>query len=199
MIKLCVKLPLSIAIAVSGGADSMAGLDFLRRSNRQILVLFYHHGGEDEDIACQVVVTYCDKYHIPYQIGRGSEVIPKGVSQEMFWRDSRYAWFAQATDLPVITCHHLDDVMETWVMSSMKGEGRLIPVTRDQYIRPFLTTDGSELKSWCQRKGVPYAEDPSNAKCDHDRNFVRNVMMSNVMTLNPGFRKTILKKVLETL
>ena len=43
MIKLQGKLPRKIYVACSGGIDSMAALDFLKR-NHDVFVLYFNHG-----------------------------------------------------------------------------------------------------------------------------------------------------------
>ena len=41
----------------------------------------------------------------------------KGESQEEYWRNERYAFFEKFKSSPIVTCHHLGDAVETWVMS----------------------------------------------------------------------------------
>ncbi len=55
MFKLNHKIPKDIAIAVSGGADSMAAVDFLRK-NRNLTVLHYNHGTGDFADAAECLV-----------------------------------------------------------------------------------------------------------------------------------------------
>ena len=73
--------------------------------------------------------------------------MPAGVSKEAWWRDQRYKFFNEATTRPIITAHHLDDVVENWIFTSMNGNPFLIPHQRDQFIRPFLTTEKNDLRS----------------------------------------------------
>ena len=93
----------------------------------------------------------------------------------------------------------LEDVVENWIFTSMNGNPFLIPHARDQFIRPFLTTEKSALTLWCVRKGVPTIDDPSNDDTKYRRNYIRHKMMPHVLTINPGIRKTIKKKILDSL
>ena len=195
MISIHQKIPNSVAIAVSGGIDSMAVLDFLRRS-REVVALHYNHATEYAPKAESLVREYCEKHSIPLIVGYLREEMPSGVSKEMWWREHRYSFFKEATDKTIITAHHLEDVVEGWVFSSMHGNPFLIPSQRDNFVRPFLTTEKNDFISWCENKGVPFIEDPSNKDTKYMRNYIRNVMMENVLHINPGIKKTIKKKIL---
>tara|TARA_Y100000592_G_scaffold73524_1_gene114538 strand:- start:259 stop:879 length:621 start_codon:yes stop_codon:yes gene_type:complete len=197
MIKILGEVPKDICIAVSGGIDSMAALDFLRRT-RNITVLHYNHGtGEYADNAMNLVKEYCENFSIDYAIAENTETMPKGVSAEAWWREKRYSWFESETDYPIVTAHHLDDVVENWIFTSLNGNPFLIPSKRGQYIRPFLSTSKKDLVDWCVRKNVPYLSDPSNEDTKYRRNYIRHTMMPHVESINPGIQKVIRKKVLE--
>ena len=189
-----VQVPRQVAIAVSGGIDSMAVLDFLRRS-REVVVLHYNHGTPYAPKAEALVRAYCMEHKLTIAIGRCEEEMPAGVSKEAWWRDQRYKFFNEATTRPIITAHHLDDQVENWIFTSMNGNPFLIPQSRDQFRRPFLSTPKKAFTNWCDRKGVPFITDPSNRDNRYRRNYIRNVMMPHVEEINPGIRKTIMKKV----
>ncbi len=186
-------------VAVSGGKDSMAVLSFLRSNpRRDITALHYNHGTPFADRAQELVEQYCREYRIPLCIGRRSAAMPVGVSREAFWRESRYSFFEDVCgSRPVITCHHLDDVVETWIFTSLHGQGRLIPALRDVYVRPFLETRSQDLADWCERKSVPFIEDPSNTDTAYMRNYIRHILMPHALRVNPGLPKTLRKKVQE--
>jgi tRNA(Ile)-lysidine synthase len=197
MIKLIGNVPDKIAIAVSGGPDSMAALDFLARSKREICVLYFNHGTEHAKDAEHLVSDYCGIRNIPYAIGDISRYKYNDESQEEYWRNERYAFFSNYYDYKVITCHHLDDAVETWIFTSLHGNPMLIPYKRDNFIRPFLTTRKDDLISWCERSDVPYIIDPSNNDTAYMRNFIRHTLLPNALTVNPGLHKVVKKKVLE--
>lgn len=202
MIRIIGNIPKKVAIAVSGGIDSMAVLDFLRRS-RDVTVLHYNHGtGEYSDKATSLVREYCMHFNLKYLEGSNKEEIPKGMSAEAWWREKRYAWFESCmipADMPIITAHHLGDVVENWIFTSLNGNPFLIPYKRDQYLRPFLTTRKKEFESWAARKNVPFVQDPSNSNVQYRRNYIRHILMPQALEINPGIHKTIKKKVLEAL
>ena len=198
MIHITGKIPRQVAIAVSGGIDSMASLDFLRRAHK-VLVLHYNHGTPYAPKAEALVRDYCAEHNLDLIVGKCEEEMPSGVSAEAWWRDCRYKFFTEATDLPIVTAHHLDDVVENWVFTSMHGNPFLIPHKRDQFIRPFLTTQKTDFTLWCVRAGVPTIDDPSNDDTKYRRNYIRHTMMPHVLAINPGIKKTIRKKILDSL
>ena len=196
MIRMSMKLPDKIAVAVSGGTDSMAALDFLARSNKEILVLHFNHGTPHAQGAETIVSDYCDLRNISYVIGDLKEAVPAGVSKEDFWRKARYDFFEmESGDLPVITCHHLDDAVETWLFTALHGEARLIPSQRGRYLRPFLETRKAVFEDWCARKDVPYIIDPSNFDTSFMRNYIRHEIVPKALMVNPGLPKVLRKKI----
>lgn len=196
MIRLSIKLPDKLAIAVSGGPDSMAALDFLSRSNKEILVLHFNHRTRHAQSAENVVSDYCGSKSIPHVIGDLKEAVPSGTSKEDFWRKARYDFFErEAGDLPVVTCHHLDDVVETWLFTAFHGEARLIPSQRGRYLRPFLGTRKAVFEGWCDRKDVPYIIDPSNFDTSFMRNYIRHEIVPKALMVNPGLPKVLRKKI----
>jgi len=196
VIKSNVKIPDQVAIAVSGGPDSMAILDFLRRGPKEIQVLHFNHGTDHSFEAEEIVRDYCDRWKIDLKVGNLTEKVTKGSSLEEFWRKNRYNFFERSTKRPVITCHHLDDVVENWVFTSLNGNPMMIPSKRGKYIRPFLVTTKKDLLSWCDRKNVPYIIDPSNSDTSFMRNLIRHELIPVALKVNPGLSKVIRKKVL---
>jgi len=197
MINLLGSVPNNICIAISGGPDSMAALHFLRNGGkRNVLALHFNHGTDHAADAEALVTSYCDNNNIPLVIGDLNKEMPRGESKENFWRENRYSFFERESGgCPVITCHHLDDVVETWVFTSLHGNPMLIPHKRDNYIRPFLTTGKQDLLNWCHRKHVPYVTDPSNQDTSYIRNYIRHILLPNALYVNPGLSKVVKKKI----
>ena len=146
MIHITGKIPKRVAIAVSGGIDSMAVLDFLRRKH-DILVLHYNHGTPYAPKAEALVREYCERHSLDLMVGTCQKEMPAGVSHEAWWRDQRYEFFKWATDLPIITAHHLDDQVETYLFTALNGKPFLIPHKREQFIREPCKCDKQILET----------------------------------------------------
>jgi len=195
MIHILGKIPSKVGVAVSGGVDSMALLNFLQRRNRDITVLHYNHGTLFGEAGETVVRDYCSMHGLPLLYGKNTVKAPKGASMEAFWRDQRYSFFGEF-NMPIITCHHLNDAVETWIFTSFHGKPSLIPYRRDNFLRPFLLNKKSSIIDWAKKNNVPYVNDPSNLDTKYCRNFIRHELMPMAKKVNPGIEKTIKKKYL---
>ena len=199
MIKLQGKLPRKIYVACSGGVDSMVAVDFLSRKH-DVFVLYFNHGTEHGHRAMQFVEKYCNEKDIPWLTNIPDDNREKTTreSQEEYWRNIRYDWLERCTERDIITGHHLDDCVETWVWSSMHGTGKIIPYSRNnRFFRPFRLNRKRDLELWASLNNVPHIEDDSNKDTCYTRNYIRHDMMSSVLKVNPGIHKTIAKKVRE--
>ena len=193
MIKLLVPLPKKITIACSGGVDSMAVVDFLKRKH-DVTIAYFHHGTEHGEEALSFVANYCADNDLPMMFGKCRSERSNEESQEEYWRRERYDFLKDCG--PVITCHHLDDCVETYIWSALHGTPKVIPMIRNNVLRPFLTTRKDEFKSWCLRHEVSWIEDKSNQDTKYMRNYVRNVLMPQALHVNPGLH-TLVKKIVE--
>ena len=193
MITLQGKLPRQLYIACSGGVDSLAALHFLSR-NHSVTALHVNHAEGNADSAENLVTTYCEANAIPLISKRVNIARPASCSLEEFWRNERYELF-HSMKQPVVTAHTLDDCIETWVWSSLHGTGKIIPYANRNVIRPFRLTPKQEFVSWATKHNLVWVEDSSNADLSLARNYIRQVMMPQVLFINPGISTTIKKKV----
>lgn len=193
MIKVQNKLPYYLHVAVSGGVDSMAALNFLSRKHHTN-ILFFDHGTETSKQAYKFVAHYVGENKLGIVYGKPSYSKDKSESWEEYWRNERYRFF-HSVEAPVVTAHHLDDCVETWIWSCMHGKGKIIPYSNRNVVRPFRLTRKRDLELWCNLNNVPYIEDETNKDTRYTRNFIRHEMMQNVLRVNPGIHKTVMKKV----
>ena len=201
MIKLLGKLPRKIYLAVSGGVDSMAAYNFLK-NNHEVTPIFFNHGTKDSEHAEEIVRLFMPKTLI---VGNVKGKIEKGQSLEEYWRNERSAFFAGIRyahisqylgEIPtIVTVHHLDDVVETWVFSSLHGQPKLIEHYNGLVTRPFLLTRKEELENWAEKKKVVYIEDLSNNDTSRMRNYIRHEMMPHILKVNPGIHKLLANKI----
>ena len=200
MINLLGKVPNKIAIAVSGGPDSMAMLSFLMNSNRNLVVAHFNHGTAHGEAAEIFITEFCLKNDISFVCGQIQRTRSPDESPEEYWRNERYDFFKRSLPkgLPVITCHHLDDVIENYIFTAFHGAPKLIPYKRDEFIRPLLLTRKSQLIDYCDNKGVNYVTDPSNSENVHMRSYIRWNIVPRALRVNPGLHKTVKKLILES-
>jgi len=196
MIKLIGKVPSDIYVACSGGADSMAALDFLSNSKRKITVIHFDHGTEYGSIARKVVRSYCESSKIDMVVHEIKGSPGKNESLEAWWRDQRYE-VLNSLDKTVVTGHNLNDVAEWWIFTSLRGNPRLMPQSTLNVIKPFLLTEKKSLELWCDRNDIQYAIDPSNFGNRFSRSKIRQKIMPEALSINPGFLTVMSKKIKE--
>lgn len=197
MIRIIGKIPPKVTVACSGGVDSMVFTHFLQQGRRQVELAYFNHdtkhGKDAEDFMKQFASNNSLKLHI----GRVKGAKGKR-SVEEFWRDERYSFFSTLESEFLITCHHLDDCVETWIMSCLHGTGKIIPYQRSGNVhRPFLMTEKVSIKRYANKHKLSWVEDPSNLGSHYMRNYVRKHIVPHALKVNPGLRKVLRKKLLQ--
>lgn len=183
-----------VAIAVSGGGDSMALLTLAhewarqRGTPRKIIALTVDHGLRDESAAEAVFVeAQCAALGIPHQLLNWHRTHERGnLSAEA--RAGRYALMAEAAKKvgaqALLTGHTRDDQAETVLMRLARGSGvdglSGIPAKSELHgisvHRPLLGTEREALREHLRAQDVGWCEDPSNADQSFDRVKVRTLM-----------------------
>ena len=197
MLNLLFPLPKELIVAFSGGVDSTAIVDFLSNKHK-VTCAFFHHGTENSDHAYEFVAKFCTERELPLLVGFIKNNKPKELSTEEHWRNERYDFLNSFGDGlgPIVTGHHLDDCVETYIWSALHGKPKVIPTTRNNVIRPFLTTPKNEFIDWCERKDIGWCNDNSNNDERYTRNYVRKHLVPHALHVNPGLRTTV-KKIVE--
>lgn len=196
MIRILKKIPRKVTVACSGGIDSMAFVNFLLEGKREVELAYFNHDTIHGKEAEFFVENYARNKNLKLHIGRVKGTRGKRSIEE-FWRDERYSFFNNLKSDFLITCHHLDDVVETWIMSSLHGQSKLIPYKREPNIyRPFLMTEKSSIKKYAKSRNLKWVDDPGNSHQFYTRNYIRHKIMPHALHVNPGIRKTIRKKLI---
>lgn len=195
-----------IWVAVSGGADSMVLLHVLRTFGHPCHVAHVDHGlrGSESDADRVFVEDYCAQHDIPCTIRRidlKGRTGP-GRSMQMVAREARYEWFNELVatgPARMALAHHLDDAVETLLMSLMRGIGgsglALIPGTNGPFHRPLIHERKDAILEFAVRHGVPYREDASNTDPTYLRNRVRHELLPLMEALRPGSGKVLGRNV----
>ena len=194
MIKVLGDIPKGeFGIACSGGVDSMAILDFLIKGRYNPHVLYFNHNTEHGYEAEKFITKYCEDNGLKLSIGR-TDLKPE-TNKEKIWSDLRYQFFSEF-GFPVITCHHLNDCVETYLFSCLRGFQSVIPYSKVNVIRPFLLNEKSVFERWCDKNLVPFIQDESNDCLDYSRNRIRHQIVPEALLVNPGL-KTVIRKMIK--
>ncbi len=168
----------------------MSALEFLVRGKREVTVAYYDHGTLHGREAREFLKKFCFENDLEFVFAACEEEVPKGRSKEEFWRSKRYDFF-KTLSTPIVMAHHLDDAVEWWVFSSLRGSPNLIPVKRNNpaILRPFIMTPKLSLHKSLSK--YPHIEDPSNQNVDFARNYIRHELRDMCEKVNPGLQKTV--------
>ena len=165
-----------VAVAVSGGADSMALLLLAKdwAPGARIAALTVDHGLRAGSAAeAAQVAAWCASRRIPHCVLAWTGRKPSSGIQEAS-RDARYGLLAQwcrDRGFPhLLVGHHLEDQAETFLIRMQRGSGAdglaAMPSTtaRDgvRIVRPLLGVASARLTAFLRAAGQPWIEDPSN-------------------------------------
>ena len=178
-----------IALAVSGGPDSMALL-LLAAAARpgQVVVATVDHRLRPESAGDAVAVAReCAALGVPHATLTAAAPIT-GSSLQARARDVRYAllarWARGQGAQAIATAHHADDQAETFLMRAARGSGLSglagirprIEIEGVPVVRPLLDWRRAELRAIVRRAGVAFVDDPANADPRHDRTRFRQLL-----------------------
>jgi len=167
-----------IAVAVSGGADSLALMlmlqDELAPLGYQIYALTVDHQlRPTSSKEAAYVQKIAKEHHIEHHTLIWKDTKPETGIEEAA-RDARYAlledWCLKNGVFHLLTAHHLYDQAETFLMRLARGSGldglcAMTEVSKRGQIfilRPLLWTDPKTLKQYLKKKNISWIEDESN-------------------------------------
>jgi tRNA(Ile)-lysidine synthase len=192
----------TVAVALSGGADSMAltllAHDWSRTQHGSIITLTVNHRLRKESThEATQVGEWMHALGIEHHILELSVPISHVTSNiQAFARKLRYQaledWCIAHNIKHLMTAHHADDVEETIAMRLWRGSGieglAGIPEIRHtanlRIIRPLLSIRKQQLTEYLEQRGQPWIEDPSNTQDDYDRNMVRKQLAMHPIPTN---------------
>jgi len=194
-----------IAVAVSGGADSVALLRCMLEERPKLgvvlSVVHVHHGireAAEEDAA--FVCSLAQAHDLPFYLHRTDAPAAAANLHETLEeaaRNLRYAFFRQLMVDGLVdaiaTAHTLDDQAETVLHKLLRGawtEGLsgihpVLTLDPGSILRPFLDNSHAEVEAWLLHLKQPWREDASNQDLTHTRNRIRLQLLPLLRTFNP--------------
>lgn len=179
----------AVAVALSGGKDSMALLNLLLESKTfkgQVKAINVEHGirGESSVKDSEFVKNYCKQKNVPlklYTVNAPEYAENNKTSLEESARILRYSCFKDAYDNgfcdAVATAHHLSDNAETMLFNLFRGSSISgmsgIKEQNGIFIRPLLCVSRKEIDLYVDKNAIPYVQDETNFDDKYTRNFLR--------------------------
>lgn len=200
--------PLPLAVALSGGADSVALLAACARKwPGQVMAWHVNHGlqaaASQFENHCH---TVCEQLQVPLAVRTVHAHGARGQSPEDAARHARYKAFdalaleeyAWAAIKSVAIAQHADDQVETLLLALSRGAGlaglSAMPAHWRRhgvdYYRPWLAVAGADIRAWAQAQGLAWVEDPTNADERYTRNRIRARLMPVLRDVFPQFLDT---------
>ena len=186
-----------LAIAVSGGADSLAlcllANGWVRRRKGRVMALTVEHGLRQESAAeARQVGRWLKARNISHRIlpWCGNKPTSGIQAAARAARMSRLTdWCARHHVLHLLTGHQMEDQAATVILRLSAGSGcdglAAMPLVQDvrtpdglgiRLIRPLLSVPEDRLKATLGRRSQAWIDDPSN----HDRGYARTRLAASI-------------------
>jgi tRNA(Ile)-lysidine synthase len=208
--------PPRLAIALSGGLDSVVLLDSICRLHQahttksdspKIVAFHIHHGLQK---AADEWLLFCEALAKKYKIGFDFRLlhIDTKLNSGNIEARARAARYEALTDLcgyhgieDLLLAHHQNDQAETVLLQLMRGAGvaglsgmpesRLLASSKERASnitlwRPLLGLRREELEAYAREHKLKWIEDPSNRSSKYRRNAVRKSILPKLESLQPG-------------
>jgi tRNA(Ile)-lysidine synthase len=195
-----------LLIATSGGVDSMVLAQLLHQLDYDITLAHCNFclrgkaSDQDEAFVKQVAQklqtpVFTQKFNTQ-QVAKQEK-----LSVQMAARKLRYDWFYKLTEEHqldfIITAHHADDNLETFLINTIRGTGldglTGIPEQNDNIVRPLLPFTKEQIKAYATSNAISWREDHTNAEANYMRNKIRHKVIPVLKEINPSLLKSFCK------
>ncbi len=196
-----------LLVAISGGLDSVVLMHLCHQFGLNIALVHcnFNLRGEESDSDENFILQLAEDLDLEVFIESfDTENYAKKnkLSIQMAARELRYNWFEElAAQLQfdyVLTAHHADDNLETFLINLSRGTGldglSGIPVINDKLVRPLLLFSREAIETYAKDENLKWREDSSNASIKYLRNKLRHDVIPVLKEINPqllqNFNKT---------
>ncbi len=198
------------AVAVSAGADSTALLCACAvRWPHWTRAIHVNHGLQAAAADFEWHARHlCRRFSVPLRVAHVQARHAPGQSPEEAARSARYRALAHvaqtAFDTPssvVLLAQHAHDQAESVLLAWSRGAGlsglAAMPACIErhgvQFVRPWLTQSGHDLRRALRDAGIPWVEDPTNTAQTYTRNRIRHQVLPVLEQALPGSRDTLVR------
>ena len=198
-----------VAVAFSGGADSVFLLHFIlslsKQKNFSFCAFHVNHGlrGEESERDEAFCRSLCCSLGVPFFSERVSVAEcreERGGTIEEAARRARYRAFSDFLDAHseyayLLTAHTASDNLETVLFRLARGTGLRglcgIPLKRERFLRPLLSLNGEEIRESLQEQSLSYVLDSTNRDVTYRRNYIRSEVVPPFLQIHEDAEKTL--------
>ena len=184
-----------ICVAVSGGRDSMALLNFIYTHMREFGITLsalncdHKIRGEASSRDSAFVADWCKKRNIPLLKFEWDFDGKKTEQAARLWRRECYnVALANGVNF-VATAHHMNDNAETVLFNLARGSGiaGLAGISDgEKIIHPLISCTRADIDEYIVRNGVPFVDDETNFSDGYTRNKIRHNVLPELEKAVPG-------------
>lgn len=193
-----------LLIAISGGLDSvvLTYLCHLLKFNISLAHCNFNLRGQESDSDEDFVLSIAEDLDLEVFIENfdtESYAQESKQSIQMAARELRYNWFVELSEQLhfdyVLTAHHADDNLETYLINSIRGtgiDGLLgIPEVNGVFVRPLLPYSREIILKYASDNKIEWREDSTNASTKYLRNKLRHEVVPILKELNPNVLQSL--------
>ena len=189
-----------LIIGCSTGLDSMVLLSVARHflSSGKIKYLEVAHLNHQTRPECDgeeaFIREYCEQAGLTLHVKTLHKRPVQSNNFEAWAREKRYEFFHELLSEGdrLSTAHHLDDSFEWWLMQNLKTSNPEIvgiPVQNHKIIRPFLCVTRAQIERFSLKNDLKYFTDQSNFNVNFERNYLREIVISQLKRKYPKYLK----------
>lgn len=197
-----------VAVALSGGRDSMVLLDAAAEVCAAgavgLVAIHVHHGlARDADQWATFCANECAKRGVPFSATALRIAAKPEDGIEAAARTLRYRALAKAARVAqtafVLLAHHQDDQAETLLLQLARGAGPhglgAMAAARERdgitWLRPLLDLPRATIDAYVQARALAHVDDASNTDPRFRRNAVRHLLAPALAAIFPGYPATL--------
>ena len=194
-----------VALALSGGVDSMVLLDVLAplvaSHPLSLSAIHVHHGlSPNADRWAHFCAEQCALRNVQLTVHRLQLERRPGQSIEALARAARYKCLLASDADVVALAHHADDQAETVLLQLLRGAGPRgmsamagFREGRPSLWRPLLSLSRQKVHDYARSRGLAWIEDESNVDQKHKRNLLRHAVAPLLSASFPGYPGTLVR------
>ncbi len=197
-----------VLLAVSGGIDSVVMCHLFHSASCNFAIAHCNFGlrglesDGDEDLVRQISINY----GVPFYNTKFDTITyarENKLTIQVAARNLRIGWLEQVVSSGGFTCyataHHQDDNIETFFLNLIRGTGikglRGIQPKNGLLIHPLLFSGRKQIEDYALKHELTFREDSSNKQNYYRRNKLRNIIIPELLIIQPDFKKIMIRNI----
>ena len=186
-----------VLVAISGGMDSvvLANLCHQLKFNFALAHCNFNLRGSESDADEEFVLQLAEALDLEVFVesfDTKAYAEEHKLSIQMAARELRYDWFQELSEQLnfdyIVTAHHADDNLETFLINLTRGTGldglTGIPEINGNIVRPLLPFSRQTLEAYAAENELKWRNDSSNASTKYLRNKLRHDVIPVLKDIN---------------